>query len=69
MPGRRYERSTGKADPGEAATEAARIYADVVTGRRTVRVAISADLAASFASLVADYEAMHTEATAETVTM
>jgi integrase len=67
--GKRVERSTGKSDPREAAVEAARIYADVVSGRRTTRAAVSADLASAFASWLADYEATHATGTAETVTM
>lgn len=67
--GKRVERSTGKGDPREAAIEAARIYADTVSGRRTVRAAVSADLASAFASWLADYEATHSAGTAETVTM
>lgn len=35
--GKRVELSTGKSDPREAAVEAARIYADTVSGRRTAR--------------------------------
>lgn len=67
--GQRVERSTGRTDPREAKDEAARIYADVVTGRRTARVAVSADLDRAFAEWLADYEVMHTGGTAGTVMM
>ena len=67
--GQRVERSTGKSDPREASIEAARIYSDVVSGRRTARAAVSADLASACASWLADYEVTHASGTAETVTM
>lgn len=41
--GRRYELSTGQTDPGLAAAEAARIYADTVSGRSVARP-VSSDL-------------------------
>src|SRR5215469_10556971 len=67
--GQRIDRSTGKSDPSEAAIEAARIYADVVSGRRASRVAVSADLEKAFATWLAEYEMSHSPGTAETVTM
>ena len=53
--GRRVDRSTGRSDPAEAAVEAARIYADTVTGRRVARP-VSADLTTAVASFLADFE-------------
>ncbi len=67
--GRRVERSTGESDPAKAAEQAARIYSDVVSGRRTARAAVSSDLTSAFALWLASYEATHAEGSAETVTM
>ncbi len=53
----------------EAAVEAARIYADVVSGRRTQRANIGADLATTFASFLADYEVTHAAGTMVSVTL
>jgi len=67
--GRRYEKSTGRSDPREAAVEAARIYADVVSGRRSQRANVGADLATAFASFLADYEVTHAAGTMVSVTL
>ena len=67
--GERIERSTGESDPHAAAQAAARIYSDVVSGRRVARAAVSSDMASAFASWLADYETTHAEGSAETVTM
>ncbi len=53
--GQRIERSTGRSDKGEAAVEAARIYADVVTGRRVSRP-VATDLTSAIAAHLADLE-------------
>lgn len=53
--GQRIERSTGRSDKGEAAVEAARIYANVVTGRRVSRP-VATDLATAIAAHLADLE-------------
>lgn len=51
--GRRIEKSTGCSDRSEAASEAARIYADIVSGRRTTR-AIATDLTKAVADYLSD---------------
>jgi len=53
--GQRIERSTGCTDPGEAAKEAARIYADTVSGRRVARP-VAADLQTAVSHFLADLE-------------
>ena len=67
--GRRYEKSTGRTDPREAAVEAAKIYADVVSGRRSARANVATDLATAFASFLADYELNHADGTVTSVTL
>ena len=67
--GERIERSTGESDPDKAAIEAARIYADTVSGRRTTRVAVAADLDKAAADFLADYGTTHAEGTAATAEM
>jgi len=54
--GRRVERSTGRSDPKEATGEAARIYADIVSGRAATRAPVSTDLATAVAGFLADFE-------------
>jgi len=53
--GQRVSKSTGCANPDEASVEAARIYAEVVGGRRVARPA-SGDFAATVADYLADFE-------------
>lgn len=67
--GRRYEKSTGRRDPKEAAVEAARIYADVVSGRRSHRTRVTADLTTAFALFLEDYEVTHAGGTIVSVTL
>ncbi len=55
--GRQREFSTGKCDPEEAAREAARIYAEVVSGRRAEGRVASSPLDLLFAEWLADVEA------------
>lgn len=54
--GRRYEKSTGTRDPLEAPAVAARIYADIVSGRRHARPAVATDLTEAVAHYLADFE-------------
>lgn len=58
--GQRYTLSTGTSDPGAAAEEAARLYSDVVHGRRRrvtrARRAVSGDLEVLFAEWLAAVE-------------
>lgn len=63
--GRRYDRSTGTGDPVTAAREAARIYAETVSGRVVRR---SGRLDEMFADWLAEYEKAHAKGTAATVT-
>src|SRR5258708_15266935 len=65
--GQRIERSTGRSDKGEAAIEAARIYADVVSGRRVSR-SVATDLSTAVASHLADLEQEVSPAWAKIVT-
>jgi integrase len=66
--GQRVERSTGTSDPGEAAVEAARIYAAIVGGRSAARPT-SAGFDQEVANFLADYEMAHAKGTFDTVTM
>jgi integrase len=54
--GRRFERSTGTSDPAKAAVEAARIYSEVVSGRRAVSAPVSTELDVAVSSFLADAE-------------
>jgi integrase len=67
-PSGRVTRSTGESDSRKAAQEAARIYADVISGRVATRAAVSADLEKAFAGWLAEYEMTHAAGTTETVT-
>ncbi len=66
--GKRFELSTGKSDPGEAAVEAARIYAETVTGRRVARP-VAADLEVAVSQFLADVELEASPAWAKIVTL
>jgi integrase len=66
--GGRIERSTGKSDPHEAAAEAARMYAAIVSGRSAERPR-TAGFDQEVANFLADYEVTHAEGTFATVTM
>jgi integrase len=66
--GRRVERSTGRSDPKEAALEAARIYGDTVTGRRTRRP-VSTDLATAVAAFLRDFERENSREWSDIVTL
>jgi integrase len=59
-------RSTGCTDPGAAAKEGAKIYSDVVTGRR-VTAPVSTALDAAVAAFLVEYSTAHAEGTGATV--
>jgi integrase len=67
--GQRVERSTGCSDPEKAAVEAARIYADIVSGRQVTRVSVATDLATAVASFLADFELENSAEWTEIVTL
>lgn len=60
--------STGCTDPGEAAREAARLYAEAVSGRESL-APVSADLSESVALFLAHYGTQHAAGTTETAEM
>jgi site-specific recombinase XerD len=66
--GVRHFLGTGRADLSEASAEAARLYAETVSGRK-VEQQVSGDLDRTVAEFVAHYAATHTGGTADTVEM
>jgi integrase len=66
--GRRYEKSTGARDSKDASIEAARIYADIVSGRKVARP-VSAALDEAVASYLADFELANSASWAKIVTI
>ena len=64
--GRRYDRGTGESDPAKAAVEAARIYGEIVTGRKAARP-VASTLAEAAAAFLEAYEVDHAPGTSETV--
>ena len=66
--GVRHFKGTGRSDPGEAAQEAARIYAETVSGR-VVDLSVSADLTDTAADFLEHYRTLHAGGTAETAEM
>lgn len=66
--GRRVTQSTGKSDPREAEVEAAKIYAETVSGRKVER-AVHVDLSKAFLSWLTSYGATHSAGTFSTVSM
>lgn len=67
--GRRYFRGTGRNDPSEAAIEAAKIYADTVSGRIATEVEVSTNLTDAAAEFLAHYTTQHEAGTSETAEM
>lgn len=66
--GVRYNRGTGTADPGQAASEAARIYSEIVSGREVAQP-VSGDLDTTTGEFLAHYTLTHRAGTAATVEM
>ena len=65
--GRRFERSTGTSDPAKAAVEAARIYSEVVSGRRAVSAPVSTELDVAVSSFLVDFGLENSEPWAKIV--
>ena len=64
--GKRVEKSTGERDLGRASVEAAKIYAEIVSGRKVVR-AVSTDLTSVAALFLADFELQNSKEWAKIV--